>query len=229
MIEYLADFRGEPNGISQSEDKQLGEKLLLESSGILNWLLAGCLEWQNQGLEPTPDCVLQATEEYRNESDPLSQFILDECVLHPQAQAKASNLYKSYTSWAEEQGLQKREVLSNTAFGRKITQKFKKVTRMDATYYLGVALKNGGLMVGSETTEKNNGLNSHGNSLTRDNIKNPPEPTITRKTHHQPKSNNSQPGYPGPCHVCGSEEYWMNPTGQQICCYCHPEPRERDS
>jgi len=54
--------------------------------------------------------------------------MLDEIVIHPQAQAKASLLYKAYLAWAEDQGLQKREIMTNTAFGRRMTQKFKIVT-----------------------------------------------------------------------------------------------------
>ena len=150
LIPFNREFKG------KADDKQLGEKLIVESSGILNWLIAGCLSWQEQGLEPTPDCVLQATEEYRSESDPLSQFTLDVCVLHPQAQVKASEFYKSYITWAEEQGLQKREIMTNTVFGRRMTQKFKKTETRKYNIYEGVGLKGGGSVEGLGTALNEN-------------------------------------------------------------------------
>ncbi len=47
------------------QDKSLGEKLLTELPGILNWLIAGCLAWQRRWLQP-PDRVVAATSSYRD-------------------------------------------------------------------------------------------------------------------------------------------------------------------
>jgi len=220
LIPFNREFKG------KADDKQLGGKLLAEASGILNWLIKGCLAWQKQGLEPTPDCVLQATEEYRSESDLLAQFILDELVIHPQAQVKASVFYKAYTVWAEDQGLQKREIMTNTAFGRRMTQKFKKIQNRNGIFYQGVGMKCEGFVNSFISTEKNNEVNPHVNSLTRDNIGNPSQPLTTRKTLNKPLTQVKDPQKP--CPVCGGTAYWMNSAGRYVCCRCHPEPGEKE-
>ena len=108
LIPFLRQFKG------KDEDKNLAVKLLAEAPGILNWLIAGCLAWQKRGLEPVPVTVLAATEDYKNESDPLAQFIGDACVVLPQAYVKASELFKDYVKWSLDQGIPEKERLSNT-------------------------------------------------------------------------------------------------------------------
>ena len=58
----------------ERRDKHLREKLLEERSGILNWLIEGCLKWQRDGLREPPE-VLEAVEQYRRESDPLADWL----------------------------------------------------------------------------------------------------------------------------------------------------------
>jgi putative DNA primase/helicase len=45
-----------------------------ELPGILNWMIAGCMRWRSEGLRD-PDEVIQATLEYRNAQDVISQFL----------------------------------------------------------------------------------------------------------------------------------------------------------
>lgn len=49
-----------------------------EGSGILNWALQGCIEWQSGGLR-VPDQVHEATQLYRRESDAFAAFLSDRC------------------------------------------------------------------------------------------------------------------------------------------------------
>ena len=55
------------------QDKTLGNKLLSELPGILNWALEGCRLWQAEGLT-APAAVQAATQEYREEMDVLGDF-----------------------------------------------------------------------------------------------------------------------------------------------------------
>jgi P4 family phage/plasmid primase-like protien len=100
-------------------DRRLPERLLAELSGILNWVIAGCLDWQRNGLG-VPQAVEDATEAYRQEQDILADFLNERCVIDPQAWAKASDLYKSYAVWCEEGG---DKPVSTTAFGRRLTER----------------------------------------------------------------------------------------------------------
>jgi putative DNA primase/helicase len=115
-------------------DPNLEVKLREELPGILAWLVRGCLEWQRRGLKP-PAVVLNATETYREESDPLGQFIAERCHLDGASTAPARELYRGYRSWAEEQGFRDREILTSQAFGRRVGDRFKKKhTRCGAVY-----------------------------------------------------------------------------------------------
>ncbi len=84
-------------------DLTLGEKLKAEASGILRWLVEGCLLWQKEGLE-SPEAVKTATEDYRVESDPIGRFLEERCVLSTYASVKKADLYAAYIRWSEQEG-----------------------------------------------------------------------------------------------------------------------------
>lgn len=134
LIPFERQFKGE------DEDKKLGKKLQAEASGILNWLVAGCLEWQKRGLDPAPAAVTSATEAYQAESDPLRQFIEDCCVVTPNASVKAGDLYRAYVKWAREQGLSEKERFTNNAFGRRMGGKFAKTHGERGKRYHGLGI-----------------------------------------------------------------------------------------
>jgi putative DNA primase/helicase len=79
-------------------DPHLGEKLRQEWPGILNWALAGCRLWREEGLTP-PEDVLAATEEYRGEMDILGDFVAQCCVKNPFGAAVVAESYRVYERW----------------------------------------------------------------------------------------------------------------------------------
>src|SRR5262249_37774013 len=81
------------------KDKTLGEKLKAELSGILNWALAGCLEWQRDGLNE-PDEVKTATAAYQAEQDFVAGFLAEHCTLMPEARCQAAKLHEAYVEWS---------------------------------------------------------------------------------------------------------------------------------
>jgi len=58
-------------------DPLLIDKLMKESSGILNWLLDGCIGWQEEGFNNAPAGVRAATDEYKAESDIIGRWMRD--------------------------------------------------------------------------------------------------------------------------------------------------------
>ena len=56
-------------------DRQLLEE---EGSGILNWCIAGCLEWQKHGLG-IPTTISRETAQYRDDTDVVGEWIATEC------------------------------------------------------------------------------------------------------------------------------------------------------
>ncbi len=101
------------------QDKKLGDKLKAELPGIMNWALAGCLEWQRGGLADPPE-VLAATADYRTAEDRLGEFITERCQINTEFRVKITALYNSFKQWAVANG--ERE-LSSTAFGRAISER----------------------------------------------------------------------------------------------------------
>lgn len=84
--------------IGKNADQGLEEKLLAELSGILNWALTGCIKWQQEGLEP-PKAVLDAVQEYREESDKALAFIKGKCIFDPTFRVSAADLQAAYNNW----------------------------------------------------------------------------------------------------------------------------------
>ena len=89
---------------SDQADKHLGEKLLQEAEGILAWLVAGCMQWYQQGRLNVPGIVREATAAYREEQDVVARFIEECCMVDAGEQIGATALYKSYKEWCEDTG-----------------------------------------------------------------------------------------------------------------------------
>ncbi len=91
LIPFEVSFQGR-------EDIHLPEKLQGELSGILNWAIQGCLDWQRGGLRP-PMKVQAATDAYRAEMDVFGPFISECCVINPHAEVLSSDLWQVYNNW----------------------------------------------------------------------------------------------------------------------------------
>lgn len=94
--------------ISEAErDSQLIEKLLeTERSGIFNWMLEGCRKWKADNyFLVKPDCIRLATEQYREESDPLSSFVKTCCEFEETAITPIKDLWATYEVWAIDEGV----------------------------------------------------------------------------------------------------------------------------
>ena len=117
-------------------DRFLDDKLVDEASGILSWLVQGCLNWQRNGLQP-PDMVTRATSKYRADEDVIQQFIDDACRVHMDESSKAGLLYEHYKNWMADNGI---KPLTNAKFGRKMGDHFHKETDRNGTIYKGIGI-----------------------------------------------------------------------------------------
>ena len=122
-------------------DPRLAEKLKSEAQGILSWLVKGCLLWQKEGLDPTPNEILIATLNYQAENDVLAEFFIDCCIKDSKMKIRASVIFKAYKAWADQHALTGKDTLSNTEFGSRMTDQFEKRRSNDGWYYFGVTLK----------------------------------------------------------------------------------------
>lgn len=151
---YVTNFRPKVNGddkamwrrlsvvpfdvVVAEPDVKLPEKLKAQLPAVLAWIYQGWLEYQRQGLNP-PAAVLDRTEEYRGENDPLAQFVAEECVTgNEYYRVKAKAFYEAWAVWAMKQG---QPAITATEFGKRMTDRFEKKPTKQGAQYLGVALR----------------------------------------------------------------------------------------
>ena len=82
-------------------DPLLDDKLKAEHAGILQWMIVGCLAWQQHGLN-APQCVMDATEEYLEAEDALQGWLEECCVVEPLKETPSGELYRSYVTYCEQ-------------------------------------------------------------------------------------------------------------------------------
>lgn len=68
-----------------------------ERSGVLAWMVRGCLDWQHSGL-PLPKVIDDANRQYRRDQDKLGPFLEDECERVADAITKPKDLYNRYVA-----------------------------------------------------------------------------------------------------------------------------------
>jgi putative DNA primase/helicase len=87
-------------------DPKLPDKLRHEIAGVFAWMVEGCLEWQEHGLQE-PKTVTDATKQYREEMDTLASFLDEVCVMGSHYRVLAERLYQRYAMWCDNSGERK--------------------------------------------------------------------------------------------------------------------------
>ncbi|MEX2400554.1 MAG: phage/plasmid primase, P4 family [Rhodothermales bacterium] len=123
----------------EKRDRDLEDTLKDEASGILNWMIEGCLMWQQEGLKP-PQAVQKATSEYKSEMDVLAGFLEDCCETGiDEMEVKASRLYAEYKQWCDRTG---EHAETQTGFGTRLSERgFDKKRKNDGNWYVGIGIK----------------------------------------------------------------------------------------
>ena len=117
-------------------DPDLSSKLEKEYSGILAWMIRGCLAWQKVGLAP-PAIVKDAVDEYRREEDILGDFIQERCVIKEGYFVKSSDVYSAFKEWWKENVSNKPP--SSHKFGKWFGSRFER-KKTPYVSYLGVGI-----------------------------------------------------------------------------------------
>jgi len=135
MIPFRRTFTG------KDMDEKLADKLMAEAPGILRWLVDGARLYQQEGLA-APEAVMAATREWKEETDPIAEFISECCVIDDGKYASAGELFAAYKRWAEAAGLSPRDRLSQKRFGMCLSERFvRRRGHGGVRLYDGVALK----------------------------------------------------------------------------------------
>lgn len=130
--------KGETGPEVLQQDKALPAKLANEREGVLAWMVQGCIEWQQGGLQ-IPDCVRAATEEYRSEEDTVGRFIGECCLTGQSYRVKFSSLFTALEEWCNDSGA---NLPSRKLFGQWLKDHDYKDKHSMGRWYLGIGLKN---------------------------------------------------------------------------------------
>jgi putative DNA primase/helicase len=122
---------------TDQRDATLPEQLKSELSGILNWLILGCVKWRGEKLK-VPKLVEKAVSEYQKEMDTLGLWLDDCCCKVSGYRVSASEAFKSYQSWTISNAF---HTSSSQAFYRKLAERFPKKRDKKGNYFSGIFLK----------------------------------------------------------------------------------------
>jgi putative DNA primase/helicase len=146
LVPFEVSFRGR-------EDPHLLDTLRAEAQGILSWGVQGCLEWQVGGLEP-PEKVKSGTDEYRQESNLVGQFLGDWLEIAEGASIPSTRLYRAYQAWCLQNGVRP---WSHVRFARRLTELgIKRDRNRHGSIYIGLRL-----LPNAQTTEEDGEI-AHG-------------------------------------------------------------------
>ncbi|MCE9552494.1 MAG: DUF5906 domain-containing protein [Planctomycetes bacterium] len=98
LIPFLAHF--------DKPDTSMLEKLKEEVDGILARFVRACLRWQKDGKDlREPVIVGQATDEYREDENPLREFLEQRCVYAAEARVSREEIQAAYMQRCESQSV----------------------------------------------------------------------------------------------------------------------------
>lgn len=138
LIPFELSFVDDPVAAHErKKDPALKDRLRDEASGILTWLVQGCLEWQRGGLRP-PERVKAATQAYQDDEDVIGQFISECCVVQSVFSVRAGDLYAAYVEWCALAGIKE---LGGMKFGNRVAKRFARVDKTSGRIYVGVGLR----------------------------------------------------------------------------------------
>lgn len=137
----------------EDRDETLPERLKAEAAGILNWLLEGLLDWYSEGGLKPPADVLQATEEYRQDSDAVGRFLNEWCVMGDrEARTEIKELHHAFEAWCAAEEV---KPLTLNFFSRRLTDRGIEHFKSDgASYRRGVALTEGAAKAAAERKQR---------------------------------------------------------------------------
>ncbi len=112
LVPWLVSFEGR-------EEKDLPDKLRSEAEGVLRYMVAGCLAWQREGLNP-PRTMQLAVEDYRASQDVVGQFLAINTERDLKGFTPRAELYQRYRMWAS---MRQEHCLPASAFYRMIEER----------------------------------------------------------------------------------------------------------
>jgi phage/plasmid-associated DNA primase len=133
-LDHPVSFEGD------RRDPGLEDALRAELAGILKYMVDGAVAYYHEGLQ-IPDSVRVATADYREQTDPLGDYLLERIEEGSEYEIQAGAVYKDYVGWCDNSQMRDRERLSMRRFGELMGGRFTKEKRKSASFYVGIRTK----------------------------------------------------------------------------------------
>ena len=137
---YVVEFNEQFTGGNQ--DKNLKELFALPENRptILQWLFDGCADYIKNGLS-APECIVEATKNYRKLHDRVGNFIEDRCDIGDDKSILRGSLYSAYSQWCVKPDNRYKPMGSTTFYNEIAMRGYPIKHRNDGTYVVGLDLK----------------------------------------------------------------------------------------
>lgn len=125
-----------------NQDKNLKELFAAPENRptILKWLFDGCEDYIKNGLNP-PECVLEATRNYRKLHDRIGNFLEERCEFGEDKKVIRGALYSAYSQWCVKPDNRYKPMGSTTFYNEIAGRGYPIKRRTEGTYVFGIDLK----------------------------------------------------------------------------------------
>lgn len=86
------------------EDRGLGNRLIAELPGVLNWALAGYRRLHQRGYFTQPESAQDAVSELEALGSPIAAFVKEKCIVAQGGQVAPPVLYREWSEWCARNG-----------------------------------------------------------------------------------------------------------------------------
>lgn len=124
LVQWMVDIEKLPGGYEGPA--VLLARLWSEASGVLNWLIEGCLDWLGDRRVPVPEREREALADFWATGNPLGEWIDERCDLTQRdALTGSSLLWDDFKQWMEHNDIEEeaRGKWNTTRFGRELSQR----------------------------------------------------------------------------------------------------------
>jgi len=139
LVPWLRNIEIPEPGVENwpKKDPHLLDKIKAqELPGVFNRLIAGLCDWLENGFVE-PKRVTDATQAYRDNSDPLARFLRLCTVADPDSRVQSSKLYEVFVAWATAAG---ERAWSNKGLSNAMLEKGYEKKASDGMQWLGLKL-----------------------------------------------------------------------------------------
>jgi putative DNA primase/helicase len=173
LVQFLVDLNLIPGGYESPA--ALRQRLWTEGSGILNWLIDGCLEWLGDRKVPVPERETEALADFWATGNPLGEWLDEECDLSDRDAVTGSTvLFQAFKSWMERNEIEEEAIKrwNQTKFGRDLAQRqiIGIKDRRGNKVRRGIRLRDGDPLLGNGPGSPAGGAAGGSPQATRDNL-----------------------------------------------------------